>query len=82
MVRFERPGLLGEQAGVVERGGGGHDVAGAAVVEDVVLTLCHQAVELGHHGADGLLVPRDEFEGAELLFGLGLASEEFGPLRT
>ena len=68
-------GLLGEQPGLVEGGGGGDDVAHAAVVQHVVQALGHEAVELDHHGADCLLVPLDQVEAAELLLGAGLAAE-------
>ena len=55
--------MLREDAGLVERGGRGRDVAHAAVVQDVVDPFAHEQVELGHHGLDGLLVG-DELETA------------------
>ena len=52
----------------------------AAVEQDVVDALAHERVELDHHGADGLLVPLEDVDGAGALLGGGLEPLVLGPL--
>ncbi len=72
-------GLLGQEPGLVERLGGGLDIAHAAVEQDVVDPFAHEGVELDHHGGDGFLVALEDVDSAAALLGGGLDAELFGP---